>query len=243
MLKMVKRFFSSTLDIVYPSKCFHCGELLEGKHAICDDCFDTTTRITEGYCEVCGEDFEGEFTENPLCPNCNNLTFSFQYAKSALKNTAKNRQLVISFKYGKQHYLARVLAKFCSEVLLEDDRFSELPAPAVVPVPLHWWRKFTRGFNQADLICREITHQTSIPTKRILKRRRYTTTQTRLSRKERLKNLKDAFCVRGDLEGFRSIIIIDDVFTTGSTSEECAKLIRKEFPKVENIVVVTVLRG
>lgn len=240
---MLKRLFSSTLDTVYPSSCFHCGELLDGKHAICDACFDASIRITEGYCDVCGECFEGEFSENPICPNCHDLTFSFQYAKSALKNTAKNRQLVISFKYGKRHYLARVLAKFCSEVLLDDPRFSELPAPVLVPIPLHWRRKFSRGFNQADLICRELTHQTSVPTLRLLKRKRYTTTQTRLSRGERLKNLNGAFSVNGDLADYRSIIIIDDVFTTGSTSEECAQLLRKEFPKVENIVVVTVLRG
>jgi ComF family protein len=192
---------------------------------------------------VCGEDFEGEFSENPICPNCNDLTFSFQYAKSALKNTAKNRQIVLSFKYGKQRYLARVLAKFCSEMLRDDPRFAELPAPVLVPVPLHWRREFRRGFNQAGLICRELTRQTSVPTLKLLKRRRYTTTQTRLTRGERLKNLKGAFVVSGNLAEYRSIIIVDDVFTTGSTSEECAQLLRKEFPKVENIVVVTVLRG
>ncbi len=243
MLKQLKRIFPGVLDIVYPSACFHCEKVIEGRRAICDPCFGSTTRITEGYCDVCGEDFEGEFSENPICPNCNDLKFSFQYAKSALKNTAKNRQMVLSFKYGKQHYLARVLAKFCSEVLLDDPRFSELPAPVLVPVPLHWRREFRRGFNQAGLICKELTKQTSIPTMKLLRRRRYTTTQTRLTRGERLMNLKGAFSVSGDLAGYRSIIIIDDVFTTGSTSEECAQLLRKEYPKVENIVVVTVLRG
>ena len=243
MLKQLKRFFPGVLDVVYPSACFHCEKVLEGKHALCDACFEATIRIAEGYCDVCAEDYEGEFSENPICPNCSDLKFSFQYAKSALKNTAKNRQMVISFKYGKQHYLVRVLAKFCSEVLLDDPRFSELPAPVLVPVPLHWRREFRRGFNQAELICRELSQQTSIPTLKLLRRKRYTTTQTRLSRGERLKNLKGAFCVSGDLAEYRSIIIIDDVFTTGSTSEECAQLLRQEFPKVENIVVVTVLRG
>jgi ComF family protein len=128
-------------------------------------------------------------------------------------------------------------------MLRDDPRFAGLPAPVLVPVPLHRRREFRRGFNQAGLICRELTRQTSVPTLKLLKRRRYTTTQTRLTRGERLKNLKGAFVVSGNLAEYRSIIIVDDVFTTGSTSEECAQLLRKEFPKVENIVVVTVLRG
>lgn len=243
MVGQMKRVISGALDMVYPSLCFQCEDVLEGNDVLCDVCFEKAKRITEGYCGVCGEDFEGEFSENPICPNCHDLTFSFQYAKSALKNTAKNREMVISFKYGKQRYLARVLGKFCSEVLLYDERFFELPEPVLVPVPLHWRRELRRGFNQAELIASELSKQTSMPMLKLLRRRRYTTTQTMLTRGERLKNLRGAFSVCGDLGGYRSIILIDDVFTTGSTSEECAQLLRKEFPKVENIVVVTVLRG
>ena len=243
MLEHFKKFYPGVLDIIYPNACFHCEKIEKGEFAICDACFNACTRITEGFCKVCGEDFEGAFSENPICPNCNGLKFSFQFAKSALRNTVKNREMVLSFKYGKKRYLVRVLAKFCSEVLRDDLRFAALPEPVLVPVPLHWRREFKRGFNQAELISKELTRQTSIPTLKLLRRRRYTTTQTRLTRGERLKNLKGAFLVRGDLEGYRSIIIVDDVFTTGSTAEECAQLLRKEFPKVENIVVLTALRG
>lgn len=238
-----KQLYSAILDIVYPNECVQCEKLVSGEYAICDPCFGASTRITVGFCDVCGEDFEGAFTENPVCPNCHDLKFSFQFAKSALRNTVKNRQMVLSFKYGKQRYLARVLARFCAEVLRDDPRFSSLPAPVLVPVPLHWRREFKRGFNQAELISRELTRQTSIPTLKLLRRQRYTSTQTKLSRGERLKNLKGAFLVRGDLAKYRSVILVDDVFTTGSTAEECAKLLKKEFPKVENIVVLTALRG
>jgi len=80
----------------------------------------------------------------------------------------------------------------------------------------------------------------------LLKRNRYTSTQTRLVRKERLKNLKDAFSIRKEKYkrlDFSRVILIDDVFTTGSTAEACSALIKKECAKVENIVVLTVLRG
>ncbi len=243
MLKLVRELLPSVLDLVYPNSCFQCETVEPGRFALCSSCFDASMRITEGYCDVCGEDFEGLFSQNPVCPNCHKLSYSFQYAKSALKNTEKNRQLLLAFKYGKKRYLAAVLAKFCAEVVREDPRFSGLPAPLLVPVPLHWRRKFMRGFNQAELIAREIARQTGVPAMNVLRRKRYTTTQTRLTRAERMKNLKEAFMVRGDVAGYRSIILIDDVFTTGSTSEGCANLIRKEFPNVENIVVLTALRG
>jgi len=238
------------LDCVYPTTCFHCEIfhceiLLDGALPMCDACFDESARISGSYCRVCSEVFEGEFSENPVCPNCNDLEFSFLFAKSTLKNTAKNRQLVISYKYGKRHHLVRVLAKFCNEELEQNTHFTDLKAPVLMPVPLHWRRKFSRGFNQAELLCKELSRLSGVPWRMLLKRHRYTTTQTRLSRGERLKNLGGAFSVNKKIKdaGFRSIIIVDDVFTTGSTSEECAKMLKKEYPKVENIVVLTVLRG
>jgi len=241
----VKKVFTSLLDCIYPTTCFHCETLLEGAFPMCAKCYADSMRIIDGYCKICGEDFDGEFSENPICPNCHSLEFSFAYAKSALKNTAKNRQLIISYKYGKQVHLVRALASFCNETL-QEDRFTALPAPILVPVPLHWRRKFNRGFNQAELLCKELNKLTGIPWRGLIRRHRYTTTQTRLSRGERLHNLEGAFSVRrnlGNLKDFSSVIIVDDVFTTGSTSEECAKILKKEFPKVENIVVLTVLRG
>jgi len=240
---MMRGLLAWAMDCIYPSSCSHCEELVEGDLAMCERCFIDTKRVSEGFCKICGECFDGEFSENPICPNCYDLDFSFDFAQSALKNTAENRQLVISYKYGKRHYLVRVLARFCAEMITDSPRFSELPMPVLVPVPLHWRRQFSRGFNQSELICKELNRQLEIPMRKLIKRKRYTTTQTRLSRGERLKNLNGAFEICGDLGDFRSIIIVDDVFTTGSTSEECAKKLKREFPKVENIVVVTVLRG
>ncbi len=240
---MIRRIFSVLLDCVYPTVCCQCEALLDGDVPMCDACYTSAVRISDGYCKVCSEDFDGVFSENPVCPNCHSLEFSFEYAKAALKNTGANRQLVLTYKYGKRQYLVRVLAKFCAEVLEEDPRFKGIDNAVLVPVPLHWWRKFRRGFNQSELLSKELSTLTGVPWRDMLKRDRYTTTQTRLSRGERLDNLNGAFSVRGEVEGFRSIIIVDDVFTTGSTSEECAKVLKKEFPKLENIVVLTVLRG
>jgi len=183
--------------------------------------------------------------------NCSELSYSFDFARSALRNSDQARALVHDFKYKKQRHLAGVLADFCKQVMEEDERFGNVirecrSDAVIVPVPLHWRRQLSRGFNQAELISTMLAKQLDIPHLNLLKRSRYTTTQTRLVRCERLKNLTGAFRTQRKMrqkDDFKQVILVDDVFTTGSTSEACAAVIKKECAKVENIVVVTVLRG
>ena len=245
---------TSLIDIVYPVLCYQCGELQEDSHYLCDLCAEDFKKIGEdgeSFCDRCSEPFEGAFSENPTCPNCSKLDYSFEFARSALKNTDVARTIVRDFKYKKQRHLAGVLADFCQQMVDTDERIcsvmgEEKSNTVIVPVPLHWRRQLHRGFNQAELLSRALAEQLEIPHLKLLERNRYTTTQTRLARHERLKNLKDAFSINRKFrnkENFKQVIIVDDVFTTGSTSEACASLIKKECAKVENIVVVTVLRG
>ncbi len=239
----MRRLAASLLDLVFPPQCHLCKVSLSHGKAICDTCLTDLPRIDESYCMRCSEPFEGEFSENPICPNCHKLTFTFLYAKAALKNSELTRKLIIDYKYGKQRHLAKVLATCCAEVIMNDSRFNSLPDPILIPVPLHWRRKLMRGFNQAELLTNEISKLTGIPSSPMIQRTRYTTTQTRLSRKQRMQNLKDAFTIKPNSRPIRTAILIDDVFTTGSTSEACASTLKKECAKLENIVVVTALRG
>jgi ComF family protein len=97
-----------------------------------------------------------------------------------------------------------------------------------VPVPLHPTRQRERGFNQASLIAELLSAQTSIPARPLLERTRYTTTQTALDRSERMENLHNAFRLRknGDVRGLR-VLLVDDVLTTGSTLNECARVLKR----------------
>lgn len=124
-----------------------------------------------------------------------------------------------------------------------DARFAELPTPVLIPIPLHWKRYWKRGFNQSEELAKAISSVTKIPTHNSLRRIRNTKTQTRLARKERLSNLKGAFVLRKIPQHFRSAILVDDVFTTGSTADACAAELKKHAPQLENIVVLTALRG
>jgi len=244
----------SVADLVYPVLCYQCGELQLDGHYLCHSCsvdFKKIGEEGENFCDRCSEPFEGAFSQNPICPNCSTLEYSFDFARSALKNTDVSKKIVHDFKYRKQRHLAGVLADFCQQTVEMDERIGRVigedkSETVIVPVPLHWRRQLNRGFNQAELVSIALAERIEVPHLKLLRRNRYTTTQTRLVRHERLKNLKDAFSIRGKFRkkgDFKHVILVDDVFTTGSTSEACASLIKKECSKVENIVVVTVLRG
>ncbi|MBI1999434.1 MAG: ComF family protein [Parcubacteria group bacterium] len=148
------------------------------------------------------------------------------------------RAAIWALKYKGARSVARVFARALYDVLLEDIADRALCAergterPLIVPVPLSWWRKSTRGFNQTELLARELERLDEggafIVRADILKKIRNTPSQTSISgRTERLKNLKDAFAVREpELVKRRFVILLDDVTTTGATLAEAARTLR-----------------
>lgn len=151
------------------------------------------------------------------------------------------RELVHRFKYGKEYHLRHPLAELAAAAF-EDERLRGVPIDALVPVPLHPARQREREFNQAEAIAELLSRRTGIPVQRAIRRVRYTTTQTRLDRDERSENLREAFSVRqpAAVQG-RHLIIVDDVFTTGSTIEECARILAEA--GAASIRAVTIARG
>jgi ComF family protein len=137
------------------------------------------------------------------------------------------REIIHEFKYGRQIHLRRLVARWL-HAALDDERLRGRRFDVVVPVPLHATRLRERGFNQASLLAALLSAQTSIPSKPLLDRIRYTTTQTALDRSERMENLHDAFRLRknADVRGLR-VLLIDDVLTTGSTLSECARVLKR----------------
>lgn len=239
----LSRISNHILDYIYPPSCHHCQTNTSNGRYLCAKCTKDSKRIKAPFCKRCGESFDGHISDELLCPNCLSLDFSFDFARAALLNTNANHQLIVDFKYLKQFHLAGELARFCDDVLANDSRFNSLPQPVLIPVPLHWKRRWKRGFNQANELAIQLSKRSGIPTVKALRRIRNTQTQTRLARKERLKNLNGAFKFTKLPLHFRSAILIDDVFTTGSTTEACAAELKKHAPQLENVVVLTALRG
>ena len=134
----------------------------------------------------------GEF----LCPNCEDRTPAFDCVVSSYQAKGVLRDLIHRFKYGRQYYLRRVLADFLVEAM-QDARIQKYPTDYLVPVPLHPTRLRERGFNQAEALAEILSKRTRLPVLCCIERRRYTDTQTRFDRGERMQNLRKAFALLG----------------------------------------------
>ena len=162
------------------------------------------------------------------CANCAHRTIYFDAAVAAYRSRGIVRQIIHDFKYARQVHLRHLVARWLCAAL-DDERLRDVSFDLIVPVPLHPTRQRERGFNQTQsrlLNCsaREI----SLPSRPVLERIRYTTTQTALDRAERMENLHNAFRLRknADVRGLQ-VLLIDDVLTTGSTLSECARVLKR----------------
>lgn len=234
------------LDLLYPPSCHLCRTPLRDGRYLCGACRDSLPRIGSPLCRHCGLPFDGALPDPPSCPNCHDRSFFFDFARASCLARDGARELVHAFKYERRLHLHRELAELTAEAL-EDGRFGSADDWVVVPVPLHWRRQRWRWFNQAHEIARGIAALHGWPLHPALRRTRSTTQQTLLSRGQRLDNLRGAFRLsrrekRRRLLPGREVLLVDDVFTTGSTVQECARIL-KEQGGAEKVVVLTALRG
>lgn len=247
---MFEELVKRAVDGLYPPVCELCGDGLADGKSLCEPCESGLPRMVSPFCETCGESFAGQIDGPFDCPNCKEISFHFEFALAAMDRCAETLDLVHRLKYGKEIHLAAELGKLASGVF-SDRRFQSALQEKwlLVPVPLHRSRLRTRQFNQAEEIARIVAHECELPMANVLKRIRKTETQTRLTRKQRMENLKKAFALRKTWRGekpavlaqARGVILVDDVFTTGSTVDACARVLRKA--GVKRVAVISVLRG
>ena len=217
----------SVVSLLYPPGCTICGKSIRAGEYLCDQCETKTVRIVAPFCQKCSEPFEGSITNTFACANCAHRTIYFDAAVAAYRGRGIVRQIIHEFKYGRQIHLRHLVARWLNSAL-DDERLRQSHFDVIVPVPLHPARQRERGFNQASLLSELLSAQTSIPVKPLLERTRYTTTQTALDRSERMENLHNAFRLRknADVRGLR-VLLVDDVLTTGSTLNECARILKR----------------
>ena len=205
----------SAVSLLYPPTCAICCKSIRAGSHLCDFCETKIVRIVPPFCQTCSEPFEGAITTGFFCANCAHRTIFFDAAVAAYRGRGIVREIIHQFKYARQIHLRHLIACWL-RAALEDERLRDISFDLIVPVPLHPARERERGFNQAGLLAELLSAATSIPSKGILKRLRYTTTQTALDRSERMENLHNAFRLRKntDVRGLR-VLLIDDVLTTG----------------------------
>lgn len=215
---------SQLYRMVYPDICCICQAYPpEGDTRVCRRCRQGLPYIYEPICRSCGGPLASDFS---LCHECDNNPRIWEHAATAFRFDGLARQCVHRLKYNGDIALTPFLAQSAWQAWHK--LYPDVALDYICPVPLHWWRKFRRGYNQAEMLCLELARQSDIPHLPLLQRHRPTQPQANLSRARRLRNLSKAFRVRPkyDLKG-KEILLVDDVMTTGSTLAECCKSLLK----------------
>ena len=231
------------LAFFYPNLCQICGSqrATSSQGFVCADCRDGIRFIRPPFCERCGLPFEGEITQAFECQNCRDLELEFDSARAAVVANGVVRDIVHRYKYDGALWFEPFLAELllaCAKPWLD----SSLP-DCLVPVPLHRVKQREREFNQAERLAICLRASTGIPIRTdLIERAQPTRTQTLLTRAERHHNVSRAFRTRtpSNLRGVRCVIV-DDVLTTGATTNACARILRRQGAK--EVHVWTVARG
>lgn len=237
----LRRVGTAALGLIYPPHCAACGAATALDVHLCETCARHAARIVAPFCRGCSEPFTGSISGDFLCAECRDRDFQFICAVSAYRATGVVREFILRFKYERHFYLRHPLADWLAAGL-EDERLREPTPELLVPVPLHSARQRHREFNQAQELAKLLSERSGLPLIEALDRVRYTTTQTYLDRDKRLANLRGAFQLHphANVEG-RHLLLIDDVFTTGSTVQECARILRRG--GAASVRVLTVARA
>ena len=231
------------LHLFFPKECVHCGRLLDyrNREFLCPVCRELITPIQHPLCDQCGRPLSGEMEYSIICSDCRENPPRFRRARSAFLLTGAGKSMVLRYKYSSNPYLSNPAIERLFQAGREEYSWSDYDL--IIPVPLHPRKARERGFNQSGVLSEGLSRRTGIKVlKRGLIRTRYTKTQTRLSRKERMKNVKGVFrvSVPADLNG-KYVLLIDDVYTTGATVNECARVLVKA--GAEAVDVLTLARA
>ena len=213
------KFFNSLKEAIFPSDitCDVCGEELvaDTRYNLCAECMAKLPTVGEHICLNCGVPLKDEAD---FCIRCENTKSEFAYNRAPLVYEGVAKDMIIALKFENKKYLAKTLGAMMTDEYLKRNMSAEI----AVYVPMTEWEEKKRGFNQSELLAREVADRLKLPLLPALIKTKDTSAQKELSRKEREENLKGAFrCVFDEVKN-RKILLIDDVFTTGATASACA---------------------
>jgi len=215
--------------IFFPSFCLLCSSLLEStqEKVVCRACWEKVKIQRQFHCLCCGRFFQGA-GESHFCPSCIQKRPPFSLHRSCGNYKGSLKDIILLFKYRHFGVLGKELARFANRVLSrEKDLWWKVEV--VLPVPLHRKRKRQRGFNQAQVIARELARLKGIEMdQEVLVKIKNIPPQTSLDADDRRKNVSGAYRVKnGERIKGKVVLLVDDVYTTGATIRECSRVLRK----------------
>ncbi|HEX8309478.1 MAG TPA: ComF family protein [Allosphingosinicella sp.] len=214
------------LDFALPPRCPGCGAIAGEPHRFCIDCWRSLTFLAEPCCARCGLPFAYPTPSESSCGRCLADPPPFDRLRAAVAYGQVSRQVALKLKYSGRPGLAETLAHFMLRHVADGEA-----GRLLVPVPLHRWRIWKRGYNQAALIASALSRRSGLPVELdLLVRTRATPPLRGLGRRERSIAVRGAFKVpapaRGRLAG-RPILLVDDVYTSGATAAACARALKR----------------
>ncbi len=229
LLTLARTLSQGMLQLLYPKICWACRNAMPSEcHFFCDSCGALLIADPHETCPRCSSTIGPYVPLDGGCPRCRDRSFAFDRALRCGPYQGLLRDLILRMKQPHGEGLAEVLGLVWAEHFRA--RLREFRADLVVPVPLHWRRRWTRGYNQAETLAWAMARTLALPCRpRCLCRIRNTPRQISLSSPEaRGKNVREAFRARtaSDLKG-RTVLLIDDVLTTGSTASEAARALKR----------------
>ena len=217
-------FYGMILDLVYPRRCPVCDKAVKPfGNLICEDCKKKIKYIKAPFCQKCGKELKDK--RAVFCHDCSCKEHSYD-SGMALFAYPSVADSIYRFKYcGRQEYAAYYGERIA---LVLGKKILALKPDAIIPVPIHASKEKVRGYNQAELIALELGRILDIPVETgLIKRIRKTTPMKELSAQERQNNLKKAFKIcRNDVK-LNTVIVVDDIYTTGSTIDAMAQELHK----------------
>lgn len=224
----MKNLFEKILEVVFPSNiyCICCENIIDNTrpYSLCDACVRNLHWANENTCKKCGK-ILGKNYRREFCNDCYEMEHYFEKGFTCAEYGMYEKLIVRDLKYHSKPYFGDKLAEIMTDRLLPEN----LQVDLILPIPMHKSKERKRGYNQAALLAKGISRRINVPfDKTLMMRMRRTKPMNKMSPQERRDNVKDAFTLRREkvkmVKG-KTILLVDDIFTTGSTLDECSRLL------------------
>ena len=223
----MKKFLKFIISTIFPRTCSLCGRTLpfSFEENICDTCMQSIPKLDGLICHKCSLPLpDGGAT----CSDCkSNKEIYFEVLKAPYTYSIQMKKLIKKLKYLRKPFLAKDLSYSLAKFIIKENIDKNIDF--IVPVPMHWLKKWKRGYNQAELLAKYVAQIIDKPMYNALIRTRYTKPQFTLKKRQRKENLEDMFAVNkkyADVIKGKRILLIDDIATTCSTVNQCAKVLK-----------------